>query len=123
MLRVNDLGGGLDGDYAELLPKLQAIHDRESSAETAYALAELSFLEAKKVERHDRRAALDFYGASVLHAYDYLFDPRFAATRNCYDPRYRGACDLYNGALESALRIVCAKKELVPGATKTIRTA
>ena len=66
---------------------------------------------------------MDLYGASVLHACDYLFDPRFAATRNPYDPNYRGACDLYNGALESALRIVCADKELVPGATKTINTA
>ena len=36
---------------------------------------------------------------------------------------YRGACDLYNGALESALRIVCANKELVPDTTKTINTA
>ena len=44
-------------------------------------------------------AALDLYGASVLHAYDYLFDPRFAATRNPYDPKYRGACDLYNGGV------------------------
>ena len=66
---------------------------------------------------------MDLYGASVLHAYDYLFDPRFAATRNPYDPQYRGACDLYNGALESALRIVCATKELVPDTTKTINTA
>ena len=75
-------------------------------------MSELAFLGGKKAELHDKRAALDLYGASVLHAYDYLFDARLAATRNPYDPNYRGACDLYNGALESALRIVCAKKEL-----------
>ena len=78
---------------------------------------------ARRPSCHDKRVALDLYGASVLHAYDYLFDQRFAATRNPYDPHYRGACDLYNGALESALRIICANKELVPGTTKTINTA
>ena len=103
--------------------KLQAINDREPSADMVYAMSELAFLGGKKTEPHDKRAALDLYGASVLHAYDFLFDPRFAATRNPYDPQYRGACDLYNGALESALRIVCAGKELVPGTTKTINTA
>ena len=123
LLRVYNLSDDLSGDTSALLKKLQAISDREPAADTVYALSELAFLGAKKAERHDKRAALDLYAASVLHAYDYLFDPRFAATRNQYDPQYRGACDLYNGALESALRIVCATKELVPNTTKTINTA
>jgi pimeloyl-ACP methyl ester carboxylesterase len=106
-----------------LLQRLQAINDREPSADKVYAMAELAFLGGKKAESFDKRAALDLYGASVLHAYSYLFDEHFAATRNAYDPQYRGACDLYNGALESALRIVCDKKELIPGSVKTIRTA
>ena len=86
-------------------------------------LSELAFLGGKKAEAYEKGVALDLYGASVLHAYDYLFDARLAATRNPYDPNYRGACDLYNGALEAALRIVCATKELVPDTTKTINTA
>ncbi len=108
LLRVYNLSDDLNGDYSALLKQLQAISDREPAADTVYALAELAFLAGKKTERHDSKAALDLYGALVLHAYDYLFDPRFAASRNQYDPEYRGACDLYNGALESALRIVCA---------------
>lgn len=123
LLRVYNLSDDPQGDFRPLLQKLQAIDDREPSAENAYAMSELAFLGAKKAEKFDKRAALDLYGTSVLHAYDYLFDPRLAATRNAYDPNYRGACDLYNGALESALRIICAKKELVPGTTKTINTA
>ncbi|MEN6459231.1 MAG: alpha/beta fold hydrolase [Thermoguttaceae bacterium] len=124
LLRVYNLGDDLQGDCRPLLKKLQAISDREPSATTAYAMAELAFLGGKKTERqHDTRAAMDLYGASVLHAYEYLFDPRFCETRNPYDPQYRRACDLYNGALESALRIVCAGKELRPGATRTIHTA
>ena len=123
LLRVYNLGEDLTGDIRPLLKKLQAISELEPEADTVYALSELAFLGAKKTELHDKRTALDLYGASVLHAYDYLFDPRFAVGRNPYDPHYRGACDLYNGALESALRIVCATKELTPGTTKTINTA
>jgi pimeloyl-ACP methyl ester carboxylesterase len=123
LLRVCNLGDELGGDYSVLLRKLQAINDREPSADVTYAMSELAFLGAKKTERFNKHSALSLYGAAVLHAYDYLFDPRFAATRNPYDPQYRGACDLYNGALESALRIACANKELVPGVTKTIQTA
>jgi pimeloyl-ACP methyl ester carboxylesterase len=120
LLRVYNLSVDLDDNVSTLLKRLQAINDREPSAETVYALSELAFIGGKKTERYDKQAALDLYGASVLHAYDYLFDPRFAATRNQYDPRYRGACDLYNGALESALRIVCAAKRLAPDPNKTI---
>ncbi len=67
--------------------------------------------------------ALDLYGASVLYAYDYLFEDHLAATRNAYDPQFRGACDLYNSSLEAALRIVCNRHELIPGTTKTIQTS
>ena len=106
LLRVYNLSEDLGGDYRPLIAKLQAINDCEPSADKVYALAELAFLGAKKIERFDKAVALDLYGAAVLHAYDYLFDQRLAATRNPYDPEYRGACDLYNGALESVLRTV-----------------
>jgi pimeloyl-ACP methyl ester carboxylesterase len=123
MLRVYNLADDVEGDPRQLLHKLQAIADREPSAEKVYALAELSYLGAKKTEVYDKQMALDLYGAGVLHAYQYLFDERYARSRNPYDPQFRGACDLYNGALEGALRIVCASKELLPAATKTIHTA
>ena len=108
LLRVYNLSDELGADFRPVLQKLQAINDRQPSADNVYALSELAFLGGKKAEPYDKGVALDLYGASVLHAYDYLFDARLAATRNPYDPNYRGACDLYNGALEAALRIVCA---------------
>lgn len=123
LLRVYNLGNELGDDFRPVLRKLQAVNDHAPSADVVYAMSELAFLGAKKAEGHDKRVALDLFGASVLHAYDYLFDPRLAATRNPYDPNYRGACDLYNGALESALRVVCEAKQLVPNTTKTISTA
>jgi pimeloyl-ACP methyl ester carboxylesterase len=122
-LRVNGLMEYVGGDSRVLLDKVQEVIDREPTADNVYAFAELSFLEAKKAENRDPRLALDLYGASVLHAFQYLFDERFAHTRNPYDPHYRGACDLYNGALETALRLVCEGKGLVPNQTYTIETA
>ena len=53
----------------------------------------------------------------------YLFDDRFADLRNPYDPEFRGACDLYNGALESALRHIKQEGQLKPGTTQVIKAA
>ena len=123
VLRVHDLSDQVGGDPRVLLENLQGVIERESTAENVYAFAELAFLAGKKAESHDRRLALDLYGAATMHAYEYLFDDRFRRLRNPYDPQFRGACDLYNGALESALRIVCDEQGLVPGREYEIQTA
>jgi len=123
ILRLNDLMADLQRDPRVLLAKLQTIANQRPSIEVTHALAELSFVAAKMAEKHDTRIAMDLYGASVLYAYQYLFDEQFAPARNPYDPQFREACDLYNGALEGALRLACAGGELVPGHTKTIQTA
>ena len=86
-------------------------------------MSELSYIQAKRVEASDRRLAMNFYGASVLNAYKYLFDDRFRSLRNPYDPHFRGACDLYNGALEANLRLLAKEKGFMPGQSHTIHTA
>jgi hypothetical protein len=119
LLRRYDLTGGAD----ETLMELQKEIDREPEPEKLYAFAELAYVYGKKAEALKNRArALDLYGASVAHAYWYLFDDRFDRFRNPYDPQFRGACDLYNGALEAAMRIVAKRGELKPGATYNIDT-
>ena len=123
LLRVYNLTDALPGDPSELLANLQRISDQEPSADKVYAMSELAYLSGRRIEKQDQAKALDLYGAAVLHAYAYLFDDRLAATRNCYDPQFRGACDLYNSALESALRLSCQHGDLRPGTTKTIHTA
>lgn len=122
-LRFYDLADQIKGDPQKLLDKVQEVVKREPSADKIYAVAELSFLEAKRVEGNNAELAINFYGASALHAYQYLFDERYRPLRNPYDPQFRGACDLYNGALESGLRLVAKNKGLAPGQTYTIRTA
>jgi pimeloyl-ACP methyl ester carboxylesterase len=122
-LRVYDLADNLQGDPRKLLDCIQAIIEREPSAENVYAFAEVAYLEAIKADKHDPQLAMDLYGASVVHAYQYLFDDRFRYLRNPYDPHFRGACDLYNGALEAGLRLAVKENGLRPGNTRTIRTA
>ena len=122
-LRQHNLDSSLNEDPRTLLQKVQKVIREEPQADNVYAYAEISYVLAKRVERSQPRLALDFYSGTVLKAYQYLFDPKFASTRNPYDPRFRGACDLYNDALEAALRIVRANQSLQPGTAFSVRTA
>ncbi len=90
-LRVYDLGDDLQRDPRKLLDCIQAIIEREPSAENVYAFAEVAYLEAIQADKKDPQLAMDLYGASVVHAYQYLFDDRFRHLRNPYDPHFRGA--------------------------------
>jgi hypothetical protein len=123
VLRRYNLIDDLKGDPRKLLNELQAIIEREPSAEKLYSFAELSYRAGKEVEKSNEKEALDFYGSAVAYSYLYLFDERFASLRNPYDPEFRGACDLYNGALESSLRILNKQGALQPGRTHAIETA
>jgi len=121
LLRRYDLE---DAKSQELLDKLQNEIAKDPLPEKLYSFAELAYIQAKRAEAvGDRSRALDLYGASVAHAYGYLFDPNFDRFRNPYDPQFRGACDLYNGALEAAMRIVNRTGQLRPGATYAIKTS
>ncbi|MEX2139581.1 MAG: alpha/beta fold hydrolase [Pirellulales bacterium] len=126
-LRRYDLlvaAGDLDEEPRELLGKIQYILEREPSPDGCHAFAELAYISGvKRQSSSNPRLALDLFGASVAHSYLYLFDPRFAQYRNPYDPQFREACDLYNGALESALRIVQKNGTLRPGSTHSIELA
>ena len=110
-------------DRKSVLQQMQAMLDRDPTGAMAIALAELAYIEGF---RHDtlsqERSALDWYGASMLAAYNYLFDPRFDTVRNPYDPEFRRACDLYNGSLQGALRLINAKGELAPDTDHLIHT-
>lgn len=122
LLRRYDLEDNAKGDSKQLLGRLQEVIAREPSADVLYSYAELAYIGGKRKEALDPQASVDFYGASVAHAYLYLFDPRFGQLRNPYDPEFRGACDLYNGALESALRVVRKNNALTPGGRHSIES-
>lgn len=122
LLRRYDLSYASHDDPHELLAKLQDRILEEPDAEKYYAFSELAFLAGKQFEEKEPELALNYYGASVGHAYQYLFDPRIGYSRNPYDPQFRGACDLYNGALESVMRIVNKRDGLLPGCRHVLET-
>jgi pimeloyl-ACP methyl ester carboxylesterase len=124
LLRRYDLSGRLDGSIPKLMEEFEAATAEEPDTDHIYALAELAYIGAKRAE-HDGHTgdAMHLYGASVAQAYGYLFDPRLDKFRNPYDPHFRRACDLYNGALEGLLRLANKSKDgLRPGATHKIES-
>ena len=118
LLRRFDLEEQYDDDPPRATGQLQKLTEESPSAEKVYALAELAYIRGQKAEEAGHElTALDRYGESVTNAYTFLMDSRFDWERNPYDPQFRRACDLYNGALERALRILKRNGDLRPGHT------
>ena len=89
-----------------MLASLEDALQIEASSDKVYAYADMAHAAAARIEQLDEKKAFDLYATSVAHAYMYLFDKKNQASRNPYDPQFRGACDLYNNSLDRALRIV-----------------
>ena len=122
LLRRNDLGEALKKNQPNLLVKLQRRILEEPSPDKVQAFAELAYINGKRAENQGKDdAALEYYAGSVTHAYLYLFDDRFRTDRNPYDPQFRRACDMYNVALESAMRIINKHGCLKPGQVQKLK--
>ena len=91
-------------DPAGVFGTLEAQVRVNPEPDLVYALAELSWVEARKHDRKHKAESIDRTLDALAFAYDYLFAPELAAARQPSDPRYRLACELYNGALESLLK-------------------
>ena len=106
------------------LASLEQIVVESPTPETVHSSAELAYLNGQRAQRAGRDLeALEYFATALGHACGYLFDRRLDESRNPYDPQFRQACDLYNGALEAALRIMNERGQLKPGTTQSIRTA
>lgn len=106
------------------LAQLQDLTTSEKGAEKIHAVAELAYILGLRADRaKDFGKALDMYSVSVSNAYIYLFCPELDISRNPYDPQFRGACDVYNSALEATLRLVNKHDSLRPGHTYRIQTS
>ncbi len=111
-------------DPEDCLVQMQELAMDEKGAEKIYAISELAYTIGKQAERANREGqALDMYTVAVSNAYLYLFCPELDISRNPYDPQFRGACDLYNAALESTLRMVSRQGNLKPGNSYRITTS
>ncbi len=123
-LRRLDLEKKLDSDPAQVLADLENDIAQEPTADKMHAIAELAYIAGYEADNLGQDGeALDLYGTSVAYSYYYLFDPAYDRFRNPYDPQFRRACDLYNGALEAALRLVHKQDHLLPGESVELETS
>ena len=114
-LRRYDLVKSLEKEPANTLDDLMALQG-PATQEHILAITEVAFIAGQRAQQQGRDGvALDLFGVSVAHAYRYLLAPEFDELRNPYDPQFRQASDLYNGALENMMRIVQRKGQLRPG--------
>ena len=117
-LRRFDLANLYRKDSSAGLKALERIARREKHPELVYALAELSWIEGRRLEgrrKGNNGAALECYVDTVGYAFDYLFAPELTAGRSPTDPRFRIACDLYNAALDRILRHAASESGLKLG--------
>lgn len=112
----------IEENARDVIYSLAHRHEQEPTAESAYALAELCYTTAARAKDRKDESAWDYYAGAVFNAYAYLFDARLAITRNPYDPQFRGACDVYNTALEECLRAAKTKGRLHPGSEFAIKS-
>ncbi len=85
--------------------------------ELVYAMAELSWIEGKRLDKKRNPVALHRYIDVVAYSYDFLCDPELAAGRQPSDPRFRLAMDLYNGGLERLIRAAQSEGRIEPEGT------
>ena len=89
---------------------------KREEAELVYALAELSWIEAKRLDHRRKPQAIDRYLDAAGYAYDYLFDqdPVLAEGRGPSDPRFRLAMEIYNAGVDRLIRAAQTKGQILP---------
>jgi pimeloyl-ACP methyl ester carboxylesterase len=117
-----DLKSMFRSDPEAALLRLEKIARQQPDADLVYALAELSWVEGRRLDRWRRAAAIDRFIDTVAYAYDFLFDPELADPQRAADPRYRQACNLYNGGLERLLRVAQSNGQIMPDGTIRLKS-
>jgi pimeloyl-ACP methyl ester carboxylesterase len=100
--------------------QLQSLAGRDPQPDTVFALAEMAYLLGRRAEGQDCATACCYYYLCSGYAYHFLFDfPSLSGVEgvavsnaasmdlpvtSAYDPRFRLACDLYNGGLANLIR-------------------
>jgi hypothetical protein len=82
LLRSHDLPENVGLKIRPQLNAVADLHRQTPSRESTFALAELSYIAAKKTEMTRPQAAMEMYFNSVAYSYSYLFDERFGSDHN-----------------------------------------
>jgi len=92
---------------AEALKFLHEKACKDDRRDLVFALAELSYLHAYRLERSvkasEPRHARDYYLSAAIYSYLYLFGPGRQPPPTRFDDRFRIACDVYNAGLAKGL--------------------
>ncbi len=101
-LRRFDLDKEYRHDVNSALQHLEKFAQRRAEPELVYALAELSWIEGKRLDRWRKPQAIDRFLDAAAYAHDYLFgtEPGLVDGRGRSDPRFRLACEIYNAGVE-----------------------
>jgi pimeloyl-ACP methyl ester carboxylesterase len=115
-LRRFDLDKEYRHDVNAALLHLEKFAQRRAEAELVYALAELSWIEAKRLDRWRKPQAIDRFLDAAAYAHDYLFDPDpdLAGVRVQSDPRFVAACEIYNAGVDRLIRAAATKGQIQP---------
>ncbi len=127
VLRRFNLVGEYKRDPAAAIAYLheKALHD--DRRDTLYALAELSYLYADRLEKSvavaKQALAPDYFLAASIYAYFFLLNDKIEPALNAFDISARTACDLYNYGLwrgmatgnAGALNLAAAVRKLPVG--------
>lgn len=115
-LRRFDLEKEYRHDVSSALQHLEKYAQRRAEPELVYALAELSWIEGKRLDRWRKPQAIDRFLDAAAYAHDYLFgtEPALADGRGRSDPRFRLACEIYNAGVERLIRAALNKGQIQP---------
>jgi len=115
-LRRFDLEKEYRHDVNAALLHLEKFAQRRAEAELVYALAELSWIEGKRLDHRRKPQAIDRFLDAAAYAHDYLFDPDpdLAGVRVQSDPRFRLACEIYNAGVDRLIRAAQTKGQIQP---------
>jgi pimeloyl-ACP methyl ester carboxylesterase len=108
----------LDKEYRQRVDQallhLEKYAQRRAEPELVYALAELSWIEGKRLDRWRKPEAIDRFLDAAAYAHDYLFgtEPELADGRGRSDPRFRSACEIYNAGVERLIRAAMTKGQI-----------
>jgi pimeloyl-ACP methyl ester carboxylesterase len=121
-LRRYDLEREYHRDVNRALLRIEKFAQQRAEAELVYALAELSWIEGKQLDRWRNPQALDRFLDAAAYAHDFLLDPNpvLAEGRSPSDPRFRLAMDIYNAAVDRLIRAAMTKGQIQPQNGKVI---
>ena len=115
-LRRYDLEKEYRRKVNDCLLHLEKFAQQRPEAELVYALAELSWIEAKRLDRRRDEHSIDRYLDAAAYAHDYLLedDPVLAEGRGPSDPRFRLAMEIYNAGVDRLIRAAQTKGQIQP---------